>query len=259
MTNEDFYESERALAQYLLFHYGEPEEMLPPELDVGIDLRSLATSFPMRCVSECVDPGPLRENSRALDLGCAVGRSTFELARHCRTVIGIDSSTRFIQAANHLKSEGLLTFGCIEEGLLTKPCVARVPEQIDRRRVTFEVGDATDLRDHLGQFDVLMMANLLDRLYDPKRCLERIPGLLNPRGQLVIASPYSWSEEFTPRENWLGGLERSSRPATTFNSLREILDKDFELRSTQDLPFLLREHKRRYQLGIAQAGIWRRR
>lgn len=259
MSNHDPYESDLTLAQYLLFHYGDPEEMLPPDLDLAAELRALATPFPVRCVEECIDFGRLDENSRALDLGCAVGRSSFELARHCKSVIGIDSSKKFIQAANHLKNEGVLTFGCIEEGQLTKSCIARVPEQIDRSRVSFELGDAVELRDHLGQFDVLLMANLLDRLRDPQRCLERIPGLLNPRGQMVITSPYSWSEDFTPREKWLGGFQRETKKISTFEALREILNKDFELVGTRDLPFLLREHKRRYQLGIPEASIWRRR
>ena len=33
--------------------------------------------------------------------------------------------------------------------------------------------------------------------------LKRLPGLLNPGGQLIITSPYTWLEDYTPRKNWL--------------------------------------------------------
>ena len=77
-----FYETAKALSEYLLFHYGKPEEVLP--WDFG---PSDALDYPARCVSECVAADRLAANARALDLGCAVGRSTFELARHCAEVI----------------------------------------------------------------------------------------------------------------------------------------------------------------------------
>jgi len=49
-------------------------------------------------------------------------------------------------------------------------------------------------------------------LYDPRRFLETIHERLNPGGVLVITSPYTWLEEFTKKENWLGGFDkRASR------------------------------------------------
>ena len=50
-----------------------------------------------------------------------------------------------------------------------------------------------------------LAANLIDRLPDPARFLETIAGRIVPGGLLVIASPYSWDEAFTPRSRWLGG------------------------------------------------------
>ena len=56
-----------------------------------------------------------------------------------------------------------------------------------------------DLRSDLGDFDVVVMANLICRLPDPRSCLERVPSLVRPGGQLIITSPYTWMEEYTPR------------------------------------------------------------
>ncbi|HKI69833.1 MAG TPA: methyltransferase domain-containing protein, partial [Verrucomicrobiae bacterium] len=88
MTN--FYETDRAVSEYLLFHYGTPEDILPYNFGP-----IAALNYPVRCVTECLDVKRLPAQARALDLGCAVGRSSFELARHCAEVIGIDFSHRF--------------------------------------------------------------------------------------------------------------------------------------------------------------------
>ena len=74
-----------------------------------------------------------------------MGRSSFELARHCSEVVGIDYSGRFITIAEHLRKNGSFLFGCIEEGDIAHPCQAVVPQGIDRTRVRFERGDATNL------------------------------------------------------------------------------------------------------------------
>ena len=48
---------------------------------------------------------------------------------------------------------------------------------------------------------------LIDRLSEPKRFLATIPERLRPGGYLVIASPYTWLEEYTAKSNWLGGIK----------------------------------------------------
>ena len=250
----NFYESDRALCEYLLFHYGAPREVLP--YDFG---PITALNFPARCVTEGLDLKRLPANARALDLGCAVGRSTFELARQCAQVIGIDFSQRFIDVASHLQQQGSFTYAYVEEGHLTTPATAVVPPDIDRQRVSFEHGDAHDLRVDLGQFDVVLMANLIDRLREPRRCLQRMGRLLEPGGQLIITSPYTWVLEFTPKENWLGGFHREGTPIKTFDTLKEILARDFQLASGKDLPFLIREHARKFQWSVAEASVWVRK
>ena len=235
----NIYESDKLLSEYLLFHYGGAEEILPYEFGPHA-----ALEYPARCVSECVTA-----SGRALDLGCAVGRSAFELARTCASVVGIDFSRRFIDAADALK-KGELTYRRADEGDLSTPLIARVPAGIDARRVAFEVGDAMNLRADLGMFDVVLMANLIDRLREPQRCLARLPLLVNTGGQLVITSPYTWLEEFTPRANWL---------CPTLDALRAALTPHFDLTDTRDLPFLIREHARKYQWSVAQATVWIRR
>ena len=248
------YETDKLVSEYLLFHYGTPGEVLPWESGP-----SSALDYPARCVSECVDPASLSQNARALDVGCAVGRATFELARHCAEVIGIDYSRRFVEVAAALASDGDFPYDRTDEGALTTRLLARVPAEISRQRARFEHGDAQDLRADLGSFAVVLAANLVDRLAEPARFLARCPGLVKSGGQLVLTSPYTWLEEFTPRENWLGGFSSDGSPRTTLDGLRAALSEHFTLIRTKELPFLIREHARKYQWSVAQASIWRRK
>ena len=248
------YESDKLLGEYLLFHYGSHDEVLP-----WPDGPRAALDYPVRCVRECLDVIALPPNARALDVGCAVGRSTFELARHCAKVIGIDYSHRFIEVAQVLARDGSFPYPRADEGALMTPLVAKVPTEIPRARAQFEHGDAQDLRDSLGRFDVVLGANLIDRLAHPAQFLAQLPRLVKPGGQLVLTSPYTWLADYTAAEKWLGGFLENDRPRTTLDGLRAALDADFTLLATKDLPFLIREHARKFQWSVAQASIWRRK
>jgi putative 4-mercaptohistidine N1-methyltranferase len=249
----NFYETDRALSEYLLFHYGGASETLPNGGPAD------ALFYPVRCVSECLEQGQLPIRARALDLGCAVGRSTFELARHCAEVIGIDASHRFIETATGIAKDGALLYSYLEEGELRREATALLPPEIDRARVSFEQGDAQELRPDLGQFDAVLLANLIDRLPRPGAFLEQIHALLRSGGQLIITSPYTWLTEYTPTVNWLGGFERNGRAVHTFDTLQAILGPNFELAQRKNLPFIIREQARKYQWSVAEATVWVRK
>jgi putative 4-mercaptohistidine N1-methyltranferase len=248
------YESERYLNEYLLFHYGAAADVLA--WDFG---PKDAAGFAARCVSDCIEAEAVKPNARALDLGCAVGRSSFELARYCTEVIGIDYSQSFIRAAVEIRKHGQIHFDRTDEGTLTSRCVASVPHEIDRNRVHFEMGDALKLRAALGDFDVVLAANLLCRLEDPIQLVLKFSQLVRPGGQLILVSPYSWSKEFTPAAKWLGGYERDGRRFETIVTLTKFLEPDFTLLRTRELPFLIREHARKYQWSVSHGSVWMRK
>ena len=256
MTNSStpFYETDKAISEYLLFHYGKPEEQCPHAFGP-----TTALNYPVRCISECLDPEKVPVKARGLDLGCAVGRSSFELARYCEEVIGIDFSHAFIDRAHQLKTDGRCHYTYLEEGNILRQATAEIDSSIDRSRLCFQQGDAMNLPEDLGTFDVVLMANLIDRLTQPVDCLSRLAGLVKSGGQLIITSPYTWLEEYTPKENWLGGYTNDDQEISTLAGLKQALGNDFELQTTRDLPFLIREHARKYQWSVAQASIWLRK
>jgi putative 4-mercaptohistidine N1-methyltranferase len=184
-------------------------------------------------------------------LGCAVGRSSFELARHCAEVVGIDYSQAFIDAAARMQAEGHMPATRLDEGSATTELDVKVDDGIDRSRVSFEQGDAQFIREDIGQFDLVLACNLICRLPEPMRLLERLPQLLKPGGQLFITTPFTWLEEYTPFRNWLGDGAHDS-----FAGLRKALEPQFALDAQWDMPFLIREHARKFQYSIAQASRW---
>jgi putative 4-mercaptohistidine N1-methyltranferase len=242
-----FYETDAALAQYLLFHYGTPGQICPllPEARG-------ACGFPVRCVTEPLRHVRLARIGRALDLGCAVGRSSLELARTFDEVIGLDFSLRFIEAARTMQRDGAMTIRAAREGAAYDEFRLELPADLPRERVRFEQGDACALPKNLGEFDLVLLANLIDRLPDPAQCLAQLPALVAPGGWLVITSPYTWLEEYTPRGRWL------DQGQGTLTALRAHLAPGFSLAHTFDLPMVIRDHHRKVQWTVTEASVWQR-
>lgn len=239
------YESATYLSEYLLFHYGKPKDLCAwPAAPKG------AFDFHRRVVARMVGG----RGGRALDLGCAVGRLSFELSRRFDEVIGIDFSASFIRAAQRLARTRSASFRVQEEGELTSRRTVRLDPKFRTERIRFEVGDAQRLRPGLGSFDLVVMANLICRLPDPKKCLRQASRLVKPGGQLVMTTPCSWMKEYAPSKNWL-----ARRGNKTLDSLKKILGPHFVLKKRVDLPFLIRVHRRRFEWVIAEATTWTRR
>lgn len=244
----NLYENDQVLAEYLLFHYGTADDMLPtvkngPKYPVAM---RKAIGFPQRTAAYFSDT-PVE---RGLDLGCAVGRSTFEMARNCRKVIGIDFSKSFITAAEKIAQGEEVMYPRREEGSRATPLVATLPWGVDASRVSFEVGDALELRPDLGQFDRVHAANLLCRLSRPEEFLRRLGELVVPGGELVLATPFTWLEDFTPSARW-------PRP-TTSEWMLDTLGKDFTLDAQIHEPFLIRETARKFQWSFSWLTRWKR-
>ena len=154
----NIYETERLLHEYLLFHFATPEEILP-----WPDGPRSALNFPIRTVHDLLSQETLPPHPTALDLGCAVGRSSFELAAFFTSVVGIDFSQSFIDAASHLAQTRSLPYRRHEEASRYIDALATGPAHLRTQSAHFEQGDAMHLRSDLGSFDVVHAANLLCR------------------------------------------------------------------------------------------------
>uniref|UniRef100_UPI00398E931E uncharacterized protein isoform X1 n=1 Tax=Pristiophorus japonicus TaxID=55135 RepID=UPI00398E931E len=250
------YETQRALSEYLLFHFGSPQD-----LSLYITDPVAIQNFPQRCAKECVKHFTQQSDvpSRALDIGCAVGRASFELARVFEEVVGIDFSLSFVNCCNQLKEKGQLPYCVVTEGDLSTQHTAVVPKDIERDRCQFRKGDACNLPTDLGTFGCVLAGNLICRLPDPFAFFHRLPGLVALGGILVITSPYTWLEEFTPKSLWLGGYkDGSGKEVRGFDTMKRIFSPHFELVAEKNEPILIRETARKHQWTVAHMTIWRR-
>ena len=240
------YQSDTAVGQYCDAHYG------PAKFGVG--------NFPEKLAKICAMARKGKPQRRALDLGCSVGRSTFELASHFDQVTGIDFSTRFIDIAHRIKKRGRICYQLPEEGSLISDheiSLADFDLAATAPRVTFHQGDAQCLEPNFREYDLILAANLIDRLPDPGKFLADIHQRLIVGGLLVIASPYNWLEHYTPRKHWLGGCFRAGRFLTSLEGLGKKLSRHFSLvGEPQDVEFVIRETSRTFHHSVSQVTVW---
>ncbi len=247
-TTQAMYESDMAVSQYCEMHYG------PTSFGVG--------NFPENCAKICFEYMAGKKKNRALDLGCSVGRASFELAREFSLVDGLDFSARFIRIAYQMQEKGVIRYQLPEEGEIVSYHERRLEDLglLDTAdRVEFFQGDALNLKPQFCDYDLILAANLLDRLADPGKFLAAVHERLGAGGILVLTSPYTWLPEFTAREKWLGGYRKDGEPYTTLDGLKDLLREHFTLvAEPRDVQFVIRETKRKFQHSISQVTAWRK-
>ena len=247
LLHDNQYETDSLAAQYCHAHYG-PEQFGVP-------------NFPQRCADICLDALQGRRMEHALDLGCSVGRASFELAKGgFSQVTGLDFSTRFFRLAARMQEQGNLRYILPEEGEISsfhEVGLAEFGLEQVRGRVQFFQADACNLPERFCGYDLVLAANLIDRLYSPRRFLNTIHQRMNPGGLLVISSPYTWQEQFTKKEEWLGGYREAGEPVWGLDGLKAALSPQFRLLGEpQDIPFVIRETRRKFQHSTAELTIW---
>ena len=247
---DNVYETDALVAQYCEFHYGS-------------DYFSV-NNFPKACIENLMDQVRDKniETGKALDLGCAVGRSSFELARYFEHVDAVDFSARFIQQGVKLQSSNRLRYTLPVEGDIVEyreVLLDKIGYDDVKDRIQFLQGDACNLKPELTDYNVVFAGNLIDRLYEPKLFLDSITQRILPGGLLVLTSPYTWLEEYTDKENWLGGIKVNGENFSTLDALKLHLGELFEFEDARDVPFVIRETARKYQHTNAQMSIWRKK
>lgn len=244
---KNIYETDESVSQYCDFQYGED--------CFGV------LNFALACATKAIGYTKETPKNRALDLGCATGRASFELARSYKHVDGVDYSQAFVDAATELQKNGCIGYSQNGEGELKNYKV------IDREgyafrdsftKVEFFQGDACNLTPQFKEYDLIMATNLIDRLYEPRLFLENIHKRINEKGYLILTSPYTWREEYTAKKFWIGGyVDENGKEVSTLEGLKEILEIHFELVATEDIPFVIRETSRKFQHTISQMSVWK--
>lgn len=186
-----------------------------------------------------------------LDVGCGVGRTTFELAPGAALVLGVDLHFSMLRLAARVLREGVVRYprrrvGAVYDGREFNATFA------DAERVDFWACDALALPFAPATFAFGVSLNLLDCVRAPRDHLAELARVLSPGGRALLATPYDWSPTATPFEAWVGGhSQRGPDGGAAEPVLRALIGGDhpsavagLRLIAEDDVPWHVRLHER---------------
>jgi SAM-dependent methyltransferase/uncharacterized protein YbaR (Trm112 family) len=195
-----------------------------------------------------------KTNGPGLDLGCSVGRTTFELAQRTGDLaLGIDLNFAMLKTAQEVLQTGRLQYGRRRLGLVNdqRDFAVSMPAA---ESVDFWACDTLALPFESGRFGTVLAMNLLDCVASPRDLLAILRGMLREGGRAILSTPYDWSPNATPVEAWIGGhSQRGPDKGAAEPLLRALLTPGAHPQSVdglsivgeiEDLPWLTRLHER---------------
>jgi SAM-dependent methyltransferase/uncharacterized protein YbaR (Trm112 family) len=241
------FESQRQhLSTYAFDHYGDldHEQKTEPPVSPGSIVKLLRRGLSSM---ELTVKGPV------IDMGCAVGRTTFELARACdEIVLGVDLNFGMLKMAAAILEKGYVSYPRRRGGIAFEHrSFSAIFE--NAAKVDFWVCDATALPFSGKTFSAAVSLNVLDCVWSPFDHMKELGRILMPDSNAVVSTPYDWTAHATPVEAWLGGhSQRSEHKGASPAVLRSLLSggghphaiEELELISEEDVPWTLRLHDR---------------
>lgn len=225
------FDQERAtLSTYAVAHWG--------------DAASLAQLF-ARALG-LLDAPP---NGMWIDLGCAVGRATRDLAlRTGELGVGVDLNFSMLRLAEQLRSSGHAEFDRRRVGLVYDRIALDVAE-MPAERMSFWCCDVANLPFPDGLFAGALSLNLVDCVGSPIAHLLEMARVLGAGADALLSTPYDWSPNASPVEQWLGGhSQRGPRGGSSAAELRRVMEAvpiPFQIEAEQEqVPWRVYVHER---------------
>ncbi len=138
----------------------------------------------------------------ALDIGCAAGRTSFDLADKTGTlVLGIDLNWPLLKIGRGVIDDGLARYPHRRNG--NRYDQKALPADLDGGgHVDFWVADALNLPFADRAFGLAMALNLVDCVSSPSGAVREASRVLADEGGLILATPFDWSPHATPPAAW---------------------------------------------------------
>jgi formylglycine-generating enzyme required for sulfatase activity/2-polyprenyl-3-methyl-5-hydroxy-6-metoxy-1,4-benzoquinol methylase len=251
-----YYEDKSIVDSYEEFHFGEKGCQL------GVPVFPVAVA--QFCKDMCAKFGVPTES--ALDAGCGPGRSAIELLHMgFSDVEAFDYSQSFVDLLEKHWSK--------KQGQ---------PETAGKALKCYQ-GDAHKVGEISGillggqpqarkKFDVIVAANLIDRLHTPKEFVlqtkelalngirkTKTDGLQKKESPslIIICSPYTWKPEHTDQEQWIGGYkDQMMESYTTVDGLKALYGPEFELVHQQKIPFVIPDPDGTFQYTLSNCTVF---
>ena len=250
------FEENPAVAKQLELHYGDltQSQMEAPQLALNVQGNYLTS-----CVNAAMAVIDKQNIKRVLDLGCSVGRASFELAQHVSHVDGIDFTARHIQHAFMLQEQGEARYTLKHQGEIMDfkdINISEHPFWSIKDKIHFSQGDPCNLKPRYQHYDVVFAINLLEQLNHPELFFNTITSRMNPNAYLVLSSHYDWGKNSKQDSKWLGGVKVNGENFTSFDGLKQLLSDKFTHIHSQDIHSVLTHSARRFDVNINQLSIW---
>lgn len=212
------------------------------------------------------------EKARGLrfgQVGCSVGRACFELANAgvFDDIVGFDQTASRLQHAVRLQNGETARFVTPQDGEIQdfhSVDLDKLGFDAERAaKIHFAQSDACniDVYKH-GTFDVLLAANVLERLYAPSDFLNNLHSFVNPGGIVVMSTTCDWNPEVTPKENWIGGYKcsTSGENVHTNDTVENVLAAHFDqLEEDICLPSAETQSAKTFTVRNSHFSVWQRR
>ena len=198
-----------------------------------------ATASLLLCGAADLGGGPI------LDIGCAVGGTTFALAsRFKQLTLGIDLNFAMLRVAARALREGRVTYARRRVGLVYDR--REVELDVDRNLVDFWCCDATALPFADATFGLAASLNVVDIVPSPREAIAECARVLRAGGSVLLATPYDWTPTATNVEQWIGGhSQRGDHRGASEPQLRALMSEHLEIvRDEERVPWRLRMHER---------------
>ncbi len=223
------------ISTYAWDSYGD----LDPDEAAGPHLGTARPGGVVRCLDAGLGLIGKAPQSPTIDIGCSVGRTSFELAtRVDGLILGIDMHLPMLRVARRVLETGVVSYPRRRVGIVYDRREFEVGFE-EAERVDFWVCDALALPFRDAIFGTAIGLNVLDCLGSPRDLLDRLGAILSPGGTAVISTPYDWSTGATPVEAWIGGhSQRGPDQGASEPFLRALLTEGAHPQSVAGLKIL---------------------
>ena len=241
-TNLPSYNDECLLGCFMDNNYGEFAPNYKPPYEWA-DYRPY-----WKTVIDASIPKTEKEYGITLELGCSVGRYTYEIARMSKLVVGLDLRFRWVLEAARIQRNGGVKYHRRLRGLKFEEVQTSFEPQDN---ALFLVGNALDPPFLKESFDLVAGLNLLDNIKLPRILLGQMNALLRSGGILLLGSPYEWRLDICEPTEWLETETMDASEIVRSTLEGKVLPEygfNYVVESEKDIIWPLRNHDRYWSI-----------
>ncbi len=159
-----------------------------------------------------------------------------ELASSFENVIGIDLSNNFLPLLEKRRPQNLTAF------------VADALDSYKNPRIASR------------KYNLIVGANLLDRIADPAAWIQQCKNLLEDDGIFILFTPFTWMQDYTDEKKWLGGIRENAEVVWSLRGTVDVAAPELSLcERSSHVPFIIPDADGSQQYTFSQCMVFCKR